>query len=149
MAPVYQGVEKHGAAAHKKFPPQLPRLLQRAGAKRPDVEAMSFQRARCIPHRLASLWRYWDKTVVLKEGDGNAPQIFQRFIPEADRRAHRIQGILPGESDEEQRHIADDACHGADCAQNGKGPIACRQMTACRDTAWRRIERASAGTVSR
>src|SRR5271155_1851384 len=149
MPPVYQWIEKHSAAASKELPPQLPRLFQRPGAERAHAEALDFERPRRILHRLASFRRYRDQAVVLKEGDGNAPQIFQRLIPETDRRAHRIQSILPGESNEEQRDIADGACHGTDCAQNGKGPIACRQMTACRDTAWRRFERAYPGKVSR
>jgi hypothetical protein len=95
MPPVYQRIEKHGAAANKKLPPQLPRLFQRLGAKRAHAEALSFERPRRIAHRLASFRRDRDKAVVLKEGDGNAPQIFQRLIPEADRRAHRIQASCP------------------------------------------------------
>src|ERR1700691_5400956 len=149
MPPVYQRIEKHGAAANKELPPQLPRLFQRPGAERAHAEALDLERPRRILYRLASLRRNRDKAVVLKEGDGNAPQIFQGLIPEADRRAHRIQGILPAESNEEQGDIADGACHGADCAKNGKGPIACRQMTACGNTAWRGLERAYPGKVSR
>src|SRR3984885_16162902 len=149
MPPLYQRGEKHGAAAGKKLPPQLPCLLECAGAKRPYVEALTFERPRRILHCLASLRRTRDETIVFKETDGNTFQIFQRLIPEADWRAHRIQSVLPGERDEEQREVADSTRHRPDRAKNGKGPIACEQMTACGNAARRRFERAYSGKVSR
>ncbi len=131
MPSPHQRIEKHGSAADKKLPPQLPRFFKRLRAKWTHAETLTFERPRRIAHRLASLRS--DRAIVFKEADGNSLQIFQRLIPEPDRRAHRIQSILSGESDEEQREIADGARHGPDRAENRKRPIARGQMTARRE----------------
>src|ERR1700691_4591039 len=46
MPPVYQRIEKHGAAANKELPPQLPRLFQRPGTERAHAEALDLERPR-------------------------------------------------------------------------------------------------------
>ena len=67
MPSPYQRIEKHGAAADKKLPPQLPRFFKRLRAKWTHVEALAFERPRRIAHRLASLRR--DRPIVFKEGN--------------------------------------------------------------------------------
>ena len=84
-----------------------------------------------------------------KKPIGTRLQILQRLISEADRRAYRIQRIVSGKRDEEQRDVADSARHGPHGAQDGEGPIAGGEMTAARNTARRGLERAYTGKVCR
>ena len=138
MPSLNQRIQKHGPAAHKKLPPQLPRLFECLRLERTNVETLSLECPRRIAHRLAGLCSY--RPIVLEEADGNTLQILQGLIPEPNRWAYRVPRIVPGKSDEQQRNIADSASHRPIAPQNREGSIPGGQVTTAGNAARRGFE---------
>ena len=138
---------KHGSALHKKLPPQLAQLLQRARPERLHAETRLTQRCRRCVHCGARLRSHWNEPVVFKNSNGIRPQFVEARWAQRDRRACRVARILPTQRAKHQRHVGNGARQWPNRPKNLKRPHARRQMAAARNAPRRRLERADAGEV--
>ena len=89
------------------------------------------------------------QAVILEVADSLPFHLGERYLTLWDGRAHRIDGVLPGEHLEQQRNIIHGTGHRSNGPQNRERSHAGRQVTASWDSARRWLQRADTGEVSR